>query len=265
MKQYKLIRTFKDSPPLNAYTNINTNKNNCIIYKPNGEIFSDSYGWRWVEDYPEFWEEIISKNYEILLFIDSKGILRNVTGFGQNWYDSKFDKIHSVKRLSDGEIFSIGDKTGLTNGNGYKCPILKFELSYNESRGHTEKYRNRETLKFTLGTGYDNKNEWGPFELELLRPIPKKLFTTEDSVNIFENDKYYTVNGFYNMFSFICKSSEISALNPNVKRFSTKEAAEDYVIMNKPCLSVNDITELYNTFVNDFYVNRLKKLVKSKL
>ena len=58
---------------------------------------------------------------------------------------------------------------------------------------------------------------------------------------------------------------------PGYKRFSTKEAAENYILFNKPCLSINDIATVYKT-ANQFPEDRpnsqgnlLLNLVKSKI
>ena len=53
--------------------------------------------------------------------------------------------------------------------------------------------------------------------------------------------------------------------------FTTKEEAEDYIILNKPCLSIKDIAPIIGFCNNTTYVDldllteKLKKLVKSKI
>lgn len=73
--------------------------------------------WFNPKNYPEFWEEIVEKDYEILSYIgkSTKNVLSaKLDPFVNNklieWEDKNLD-IHSVKRLSDGEIFTVGDKT----------------------------------------------------------------------------------------------------------------------------------------------------------
>jgi len=94
-----------------------------------------------VENNSEFWEEIIEQNYEILSFYfhgkiyEKTGEISDhyLTGKPYNVFRVKgqtgmitnervetrsFDEnfyIHSVKRLSDREIFTIGDRVGATN------------------------------------------------------------------------------------------------------------------------------------------------------
>lgn len=45
-------------------------------------------------------------------------------------------------------------------------------------------------------------------------------------------------------------------------KFSTKEAAEEYILMNKPCLSINDVNSDFS--ITKYRMKQLKKLVKSR-
>lgn len=47
------------------------------------------------------------------------------------------------------------------------------------------------------------------------------------------------------------------------KHFSTKEKAEEYIIMNKPCLSINDVLSVGQRVIVD--EGKLKQIVKSKI
>lgn len=155
------------------------------------------------------------------------------------------------------EIFTIGDKTN--NGT-----ISKFELDSNGIR-----------------VFFEEKPKNHHVSLNSLSKVQQKLFRTEDGVDIFEGDTYWYVqtdenNGksfpaakahfIWEVRSTSLKNNDILDLtNTNIKRFSTKSLAEEYNLMNKPCLSINDIQ---NTLANSNYStnlkNRLKELVKSK-
>ena len=72
----------------------------------------------WIENYPEFWEEVVEKDYEILSLVASekhpqhkKGskFLHNKDYGFKNMYPTEFWDIYSVKRISDNKIFTIGD------------------------------------------------------------------------------------------------------------------------------------------------------------
>ena len=63
----------------------------------------------WIENYPEFWQPVVEKNYEILSVITNNNkFIEKV--YNQDATIEPYWKIRSVKRLSDGEIFTIGDK-----------------------------------------------------------------------------------------------------------------------------------------------------------
>lgn len=71
----------------------------------------------WIENYPEFWKLVVEKDYEILELSLQRSIKHQIVSALENSEDYTIsllscngNKIHSVKRLSDGEIFTIGDK-----------------------------------------------------------------------------------------------------------------------------------------------------------
>ena len=207
MKKYKLIKEYPGSTELGT---IKTTQNVSI----EGE-------------YPEFWEEVIEKDYEIL-----------------SMCDYKFN-IYSVKRLSDGEVFTIGDRIKNTNYPHISDKIYEISLVDNKIRVYYQ--------------GYDF--------LKNISHCKKVLFTTKDGVDIFEGDSYYNVYDFK-----IC--NKLTAKNPLSKHkklvFSTKEAAEEYILMNKPCLSLKDVNDILIEFWKKGKINTgqyvdLKELIKSKL
>lgn len=105
-----------------------------------------------------------------------------------------------------------------------------------------------------------------------------KLFTTEDGVDIFEGDNFWYVTPPLRVFNDLCDSMSggkyVAHSRVGDKFFSTKEKAEEYVLMNKPLLSVNDIVKNFRTRLSGSYDNTrlvqiaftdLKELAKSKL
>lgn len=358
MKKYRLIREYPNSPKLNTIFNYWTDGISEQIY--NKESTPSFIPLKIVNQYSEFWEEIveypveypvgtqvyssltnityikredgwykptekktpftdkmissnkkhlkvldqsekvIEKEYEILsfkqntlvedlwTFFQGKGWCRNhksnaetVPYTEEEILNNQLYSIHSVRRLLDNEIFTLGDKCHM-GGNGYRCPILKIELTYNEEKGHLENFRNKYTIKVTLGTGYNNSDPWGPFELNSsLTHSEQPLFKTEDGVDIFEGDKYWVIIINLNHLTnpWIAKSHICDWNNPKIPplgtiQFSTKEVAEEYILMNKPCLSINNIAEVYVTANKKdsnrdsgytSYCEKLRELVKQKL
>lgn len=81
-----------------------------------------------------------------------------------------------------------------------------------------------------------------------LEKIKQPLFTTTDGKDIYDNDLYWTVDSLFTIW-YSGAASEIfdSGKNKSCKYFSTEEAAKEYIVMNKLCLSVNDFVSLWNT------------------
>lgn len=268
MKKYELIKKlpFEGSPEIGY---ISRPKNNVGDHYWSGNWFKPN-------EYPEFWEEIVEKDYEILSFKDS------INSVLQKRKDNKFQsytlnsfteqqllnnqcRIHSVKRISDGEVFTIGDKVHPTQ------PIL-----------------NDTIREFTIGpNGYiyvkSVKNKWGAY-LSCLVKSKQPLFTIEDGVNVFEGDNLWCVkiyheefvNNHDKVYSVIKFQGDINKRikSDNYKWFSTKEKAEEYILLNKPCLSINDINKNWVIqegpgsfrFVHgNNTIKNLKELVKQRM
>jgi len=106
----------------------------------------------------------------------------------------------------------------------------------------------------------------GPLvSISLIQDVLSKV----EGVDIFAGDFYTIVtNDLFESRTLVAMGNEIN----NIKRFSTKKAAENYIKMNKPCLSLNDVLSITNktSFVpEDFSKNLIKKeltkIVKQKL
>lgn len=195
------------------------------------------------EKFPDYWEEVIEKDYEIL---EIKGKYGTISTFYKSLdKDLEHKTIFKVKRLSDGEIFTIGDKVTSDYSDQFTGNINKFEIKNNELIIHF--------------AGFDS--------LKHIIKCKTPLFTTEDGVDIFEGDSYYHNNIKWEIHN--CTKAGINSGNLiNVKGynyFSTKDKAEEYIIMNKPCLSLNEIYELTNDRTGLYNRSDLEEIVKNKL
>jgi hypothetical protein len=253
MKKYKLIKTYPESPKLGTEVFKGKSYSMCPIGSKGRDTFmvkaASSFEIDNPEDYPEFWEEVIEKDYEILcikhkenkFFYRDSIDLRNL-----NLYD-----IHSVKRLSDGKVFNIGDNS-TTALNNYG-PITAFEIDCN---------------RMYIRTNGSSKGTFSCNIKDLI--VSELLFKTEDGVNIFEGDKAYECarNGkCYN------KSNRFTPLNSERRNytsigkswivFSTEKKAEEYILLNTPCLSLKDISTI-KCSEYDFF-GAIKKLVEEKI
>ena len=211
----------------------------------------------WIENYPEFWQEVVEKDYEILSFklpgnniVDLKYARNNLKFMLKN---SSVYQIYSVKRLSDGEIFTIGDIIDTRVDNKYKQEILEINLGIND-------LLLKDKLIFKTKSGYVVSH--------IAVKVKKPLCTTEDGVDIYLGNKSWILhkNSWYLSPAAIVYNNPNWTPNENEAhwRFSTKEKAEEYILLNKPCLSYNEnlnATKIRNK--NTF--ETLKDLVKSKI
>lgn len=275
MKKYKLIKEYPGSLSINTVVElINIYSGYYKVIKTKDSCYSNTLSRNTIENFPDNWQEVVEKEYEILSIIDTStswiyklikdsNIFRyereyNVLELTLNSINNQLDdsyKIHSVKRLSDGEVFTI-DQLIYSKFWGASGNIIKLHLV-------------GETLY------YDSKNGNKQFSSVIsdLHIIKQKLFTTEDGVDVFEKDEIYVVSKIHFIISnWTSQCLTSSNLNPNYLSFSTKEKAEEYIILNKPCLSYNDLSQylvkvcdigIANTVIVNHQI--LKELIKSKL
>jgi hypothetical protein len=241
MKKYKLIKKYPSLPKNwevgmiieNSFTDFTPcDVNYTSIAIPISEGSDD-----------EFWEEVFEYPYEILLictnsFFGNTASKIDIQSFIDNSPSTKHWRILSIKRLLDGEIFSIGDK--IMGKAQIVCKIE--EIWLNPEWKSQILFNHLDDGKRSIGINVAVK--------------VKPLFKTTDGVNICEGDKYWNVYNFK-----LC--SELTALTTATGiTFSNKEAAEEWILLNKPVLSINEVMEILpidNKFV---YRNALKDYVK---
>lgn len=92
----------------------------------------------------------------------------------------------------------------------------------------------------------------------------KPLFTTEDGKQIFKGDVYWfvVINNNFDITSTIACGSERQI--DQCKDFSTEAAAREYVRLNKPMYSLNDVkktwVEITGVFNLEVFIKELEKL-----
>lgn len=125
--------------------------------------------------------------------------------------------IWKVKRLSDGEVFSVGDRT--TVGEIYSFLII----------GGLMDVRCR-----ALGVG----SAYPLASIKKLPLQPQKLFTTEDGVDMFEGDECWEVCCTHDAVHYDYLDLDMwdgrTYYPDSYKYFHTKEAAEKYIAENNP-------------------------------
>lgn len=192
-----------------------------------------------VEPSSEFWTEL---TYEILSFRSKRNSFMEFEGNGAplEWALNEDEYyITSIKRISDGEIFSIKDK-------------ITYKLA---DKG----------VKAIVGIVFRGDNIWLQTDLE--RPnygmvleyaekVKELLFITEDNVPVFKGESYVKLNNYSDWSIVTVFVAESSHENYQGLKFSTKEVAEMYTLMNKPVLSLNGLLSVWGSDVD---IERYKK------
>lgn len=166
------------------------------------------------------------------------------------------DRIHSVKRLSDNTIWTIGDKVYWVDVFEYSHTIDKFEVDYKGYMRVTGSVPVPFDFPFTQIEKFKERNP---------------LFTTEDGKEIFKGDAYWCVFSNFDIRTYI-------AVNHNLNGrwiFSNEEKAIEFVFNNKPTLSLNDLLSVWGNIdherqSNEYYMRselfrEFKELAAKKL
>lgn len=217
-------------------------------------------------------EETKPKDYEILSYsyknrIYTKNNLGEfLTGFDAPvhlliLHPENMTEIHSVKRLSDDEIFSVGDKIGWGYAYNFETIIKGFEIE------------DRELVIIWDCDKSTNLKVNFKDALKLHKKAEEVLFTTEDGKEIYEGDKVSLLStSRWHIVQNV--SAPINPFygdnNEGFKYFSTVEKADEWILENKPLLSLNEIFNIIDDglvpsieAIDD--MRRLKRLAKSKL
>lgn len=267
MKQYTLAKTYPGSPKLNTKVYLELENSYTTNLQNDFRLFSKDQ----VENYPEFWELVVEKDYEILSLIFNKhgNLIKKYTILTKN--NSNFEyilqngcwNIHSVKRLSDSEIFTISDEVFIPEDHETRQVIFsikKFEISNHKLLVHQT----------------DSQTHCIPY-ITTIQKFKQSLFKTKDGIDIFKGDEIWSVNETsFNLTidsPVLIDSSNVDKLSKKNIKFSTKEKAEEYIILNKPCLSHKDVYDLLGRLStaslrqSDYYSlnDKLKQIIKNKL
>lgn len=205
----------------------------------------DSASFDLIEQFKE--SEQPKPEWEILRVVGLKS--KMTANYVPEYHNNENWKIHSVRRLSDNSTWAIGDRFRADAG----CDLTIKEFKVSE-----------EGMEVW-------SNEYGYWLLNTIRPMP--LFITDDLKEAYVNDEVWAIrkddwklDGASFMASFASKSIGDNKDKNNFWYFSTKEAAEEYIINNKPCLSLMDVLSCdRKTESEQKFISILKSLVQSKI
>ncbi len=287
--EYKCIKKYPGGPALGTIAK-ECKAMNSYMYEVPELIRTFHLDKREIVLNSEYWAEVKQKEYEILSFKYAsnkdaafKGVdkswntfidyLEYVEGRSPKFWISSMNDIiiHSVKRLSDNTTWTIGDTISTYLTPSRYGNIKKFTVSSHsiDVWGDTIDGRNQDIPDCDLR------------DLKVLT-VKQVLFITEDGVQKYEGDQYYTV---YTEKTYRVSEESVwkviqstdpgqGALDLNyipIKRFHTKTAAEEYVLLNKPCLSINEVKDHIRLEGREnpakllVFDMGLKELVKQKL
>lgn len=274
MKKYKLIGTYPRSPKLGTIVD----SDGIIGLKKEGIeklIFDRSRRLSnaqmiFLGD-KRFWEEVIEKDFEVLSFASNSlgdliiynrkkdGLFYSEVSLGYKesfFYKKEVKtngfKIHSVKRLSDGEVFTLKDNIKVPKDD----KILKIE----------EITLNEKELKvyYMANSCVTNQNSNWFEKIQKAKPV----FISEDGVDIYKGDNYVKVSSNF-LLTVGWQANTIETFNqhrPGANFFSSEEAAKEFIYSNKPLLmSAEDVLEIYRKTrfsVHSFETNLLRKIEK---
>lgn len=222
------------------------------------------------EQFFEKWKASKEKiDWEVVAYQSSSGKLfhtKDMDDRGRIWSEDKqcyIDKhnltdkrisIHSIRRLSDGEIFSVGDRIGWIGHNktitGFIVAEDRLQIVHEEGRLCAVK---------------------GASILKGLQKLPAPLFTTLDKVDIYPGMEFFqcvdptTIHRFFAQYTDNPKSWE------GLQLFSTLDAAKNYNVENAPCLSIKEVRDIIGSIVFDkpttgeYILEKLSGIVKLKL
>lgn len=105
----------------------------------------------------------------------------------------------------------------------------------------------------------------------IINNIPRvPMFTTQDGVNLYEGDKVYSVPYYFSISEKIVGKYDGYNENHPVphwysddKYFSSKEKAREYIIMNKPCLSIKEVAPIFGMHYLNNSKDTLEKVSKA--
>lgn len=150
----------------------------------------------------------------------------------QSFLDDR-DPIHSVRRLSDGEVFT-------------KNEVVETPKDGQHHIGGFEIVGNDIVANFSTGK----------LLLKHLQKLPQPILVTHDGKEIFPGDNYYFIAQWDIWYTG--DNHNWVGSKEGLRAFSTREAAEEYILNNRPVLSLNDVKEA----CEGLYTNSLEIVLK---
>jgi len=152
-----------------------------------------------------------------------------------------------VEKIKD-PIFQSFDGESIYSGQPYYAVTKDFQLAYCS-------FYSEHDLDMKLFAKKDNAEEY-------IKTY--KNYKTTDGERIVEGHTFYVYEDKF----FKCIKTSFGNFTSDKwaeKRFKTEEEVKELILMNKPCLSINDIKKFSNATVYEIVANNLKEFAKNKI
>jgi len=259
MKSYKLIKTYPGLGELKE-----------VMQKPNGDYVgyvrnkAVTISKHEIENFPEFWQKVKPREFQIMSFKHIFGNHYTLGHNSENYFlvldkpyteqdllNSKDIYIYSVKRLSDGHIFTVGDKVKTATTRNYQINTFDINPHYPESMMINNMWANLRNVEI----------------------IKLPLEITCDGVEIFDEDtEFFYVSADLKPQGIFSSTQSGPRWNFNASKadrskyltFSTEQKAREYVFNNKKCLSIEDVMSVFSPYSIDLRKSLTKLVGKLK-
>jgi hypothetical protein len=218
MKKFKLIKEYPGSPKLATELTPKVDKENTDT---NNFYWEGS--WFNPNDFSEYWEEVIEKDYEILSYANKTNLNCITTKRRGTERHDEFWNIHSVKRLSDGEVFTVGDRVKVSEYGSVKT-ITDFIININP------------LVKEGMWLRYDS----GSSHLSHATKAKQPIFLTHDGKDIFVGDRIIWVNKDSLLHGVFTADYGSLFLSDQVAYFLSAVDAQDYIQKNQVLFTTED-------------------------
>lgn len=198
------------------------------------QVDGDVVPKRFIEDSND-WEKVIEKDYEIIRYGDEKGNLWENGECAASLLGDGKSHIFAVKRISDGEVFTVGDNINFNEKGTAKLLKIQFEIaSIDKGKG---------TLCFV--NDHEFLGKW--WTVDKLSKVKEPLFKTVDGIDIYDGEQVFCLQRDDND-NLSGNIAEVSTtpypFNNTVPVFAKKENAEKYIQDNSKRFSLNDIKRI---------------------
>lgn len=230
MRKFKLVKSYPGSPELG--TEVEKQAKTQTYY----HIYNDKkFGvlTEHVENQPEYWEEVVEDKEFTTLFFETDGTIKTIV------------------RHSDMTYFSVGDWFYATSESSEPNIILEFKYVLNGE------FR-------VMGTN-------SCVSLSTIVATKDKAKQYEISGNVlYRWDKVWGVHPRSFKKNFVKYGREedgvpvyVAIKEDKYMWFTSKEKAEDYILMNKKHLSVNDVLKVFR--LSEIEIDVLKNLINERI